>query len=158
MLRAVLPLALVPLLASCQPPDILVRAAFIGNALVFVAADPGESGSIHCWKEGAVIDHRLRPAWQFAGPGTGDCRALFPLHFGRAPDGTETTTGPARLEPGRLYLFIGNATAEVHGAFSFTRSGDVWMVHEIDPDSPAAAALRKAWWERPRPGRPETGP
>ena len=54
----------------------------------------------------------------------------------------------ARLEPGRLYLLVGAATASVSGAFALTRSGSVWIVHNVDPDSPAAEALRRAWWNR----------
>lgn len=155
MLRPLLPLLLAPLLGSCQPPDILVRAVFFGNALAFVAVDSGDSESIYCWREGAVVDASLRPAWQFGGPAKGDCRKILPIHYGRPPEGTDTSAGPARLEPGRLYLLTGNAVAHVRGAFSFTRSGDVWMVHNVDPDSPAAAAIQQAWWNRRNHAPPE---
>ena len=39
LLRLLAPLLLAPALASCQPPDIVVHAAFIGRSLAFVAAD-----------------------------------------------------------------------------------------------------------------------
>ncbi len=151
MLRRLVPLLLAPLLASCQPPDIVVRAAFFGNALAFIPVDSGDSDSLWCWSEAIVIDNSLRPAWQFNGSRTGDCRPLFPLYYGRAPDGAETAVAPARLEPGRLYLLIGSATAGVYGAFSLTRDGDLWTVHNVDPNSPAADSVRQAWWGRPRP-------
>jgi len=154
MLRRFLFLLLAPLLASCQPPDIHVRAAFIGNALVFIPVDSGDNDSIWCWSEAIVTDGSLRPVWQFDGPRTGDCRTLFPLYYGRAPDGAETAVKPARLEPDRLYVLIGNATAQVFGAFSFTQDGNLWTVHNVDPASPAAESVRQAWWERPRPGGP----
>jgi hypothetical protein len=148
MLRRLAPLLLAPLIASCQPPEIVVRAAFLGNALAFVAADSGETGSAFCWKEAAVVDDALRPVWAFAGPGTGDCRRLFPLFYGRAPDGAETRVGAGRLEPGRLYVLVGDATAGVSGAFALTRSGNVWIVHHVDPESPPADSIRRRWWNR----------
>lgn len=149
MVRRLAFLLMAPLLlASCQAPHYTVRAAFVGNALAFVAADPGEADAVGCWREGTVIDDRLRPVWGFSGPGTGQCRALFPLLYGRPPEGTETTVRASGLEPGRLYLFIGNATARVSGAFSFTRSGSIRIVHNVDPDSPAAESLQSRWWRQ----------
>ncbi|HET9637648.1 MAG TPA: hypothetical protein VFP12_00400 [Allosphingosinicella sp.] len=152
MLRRLAPLLLAPLLASCQPPDILVRAAFIGNALVFVAADSGDSDADFCWDEATIVDDRLRPVWRFTGPHSGECRRLFPLYYGRAPDGAETAIEAARLEPGRLYLFIGDAIGGVYGAFALTRAGSMATVHNVDPDSAAADALRQRWWQRQVPG------
>jgi hypothetical protein len=151
-LRRLAPLLLAPLLASCQPPEITVRAAFLGNALAFVAADPGDSDSAFCWSEATVVDDRLRPVWRFTGPRTGECPKLFPLFYGRAPDGAETAVPASRLEPGRLYLFIGDATAGVSGAFAVSRAGRARIVHNVDPDSPAAAELRRGWWQKTRPG------
>ena len=151
MPRRLAPLLLTPLLASCQPPGIAARAAFIGNALAFVAADPGD-GAGSCWKQGTIVDDRLRPVWRFTAPGTGECRALFPLFYGRAPDGAETVTPAQRLEPGRLYLLIGDATADVSGAFALTRAGSALIVHNVDGGSPAAEALRQRWWNLPDPG------
>ena len=148
MLRIFAPLLLAPLVASCQPPEFEVRAAFIGNALAFVAADSGDSDAAACWREGTVVDDSLRPVWKFAGPRVGECGALFPLFYGRAPEGAETVTRPMPLEPGRLYLFIGDATAGVSGAFATTRAGNSRIVHNVDPDSPAADALRRRWWEQ----------
>lgn len=158
MFRRLAFLLLAPLLASCQPPEYRVRAAFVGNALVFVAADPGDADAVGCWREGTVVDDALRPVWGFSGPGTGDCRELFPLFYGRPPAGTEVAVRESRLEPGRLYLFVGNATAGVSGAFSFTQSGRTRIVHNFDPDSPAADSLRERWWQKrasppPAPGR-----
>jgi hypothetical protein len=141
------PLLAAPLLASCQPPEYRVRAAFVGNALAFVA-DPGEADAVGCWRQGTVVDDRLRPVWSFSGPGTGECGKLFPLFYGRPPAGTETAVRPSRLEPGRLYLLIGDATAAVSGAFSFTQSGSTRIVHDVDPDSPAADSLRTRWWRQ----------
>lgn len=151
MLRRFAPLILAPLIASCQPPDYAVRAVFLGNALAFVAADPGEAGATGCWREGIVVDDSLRPAWRFTGPGTGQCRSLFPIVYGRAPEGAKSAMDPVRLEPGRLYLFVGDATTQLSGAFALTRAGSARIVHNVDPDSPAAAALRQAWWRRPAP-------
>ena len=148
MLARLAPLILAPLIASCQPPDIAVHAAFFGNALTFVAADSGDSDSSLCWREGIVVDDSLRPVWRFSGPGTGQCGETFPLFYGRAPKGTVTEVEATRLEPGRLYLFIGDATAGVTGAFSLTRAGSARIIHNVDPDWPAAAALRQAWWQR----------
>ncbi len=146
------PLLLAPLIASCRPPDLTVSAAFIGNALVFVAADAGDSDFAFCWSEGIVVDDGLRPVWRFAGPRTGKCGTLFPLFYGRAPEGAETVTPASPLEPGRLYLFIGDATAQVSGAFAFTQAGSARTVHNVDPDSPAADLLRQRWRQRARPG------
>lgn len=149
MLPRLAALLLVPLLASCQPPEHAARAVFFGNALAFVAADPGESDAAGCWKGGVVVDDTLSPAWRFSGPGTGECRRLFPLFYGRAPEGTETTVPPKRLQTGRLYLLIGDATGEVPAAFALTQAGSARIVHDVDPASPAAAALREAWWRQP---------
>lgn len=147
MLRRFLPLLLAPLLASCQPPNLTVRAEFRGEALVFVSADSGNSGSSFCWGEATIVDDSLRPVWRFTGPRTGECGDLFPLFYGRAPEGSETAIPASRLEPGRLYLFIGDATAEVSGAFAFTQAGSARIVHNVDPRSPAAEALRGRWWK-----------
>jgi hypothetical protein len=152
MLLRFAPLLLAPLLASCQPPGIAVRAAFFGNALAFVAADPGDSDSSFCWSQATVVDDGLRPVWRFTGARTGDCRALFPLYYGRAPEGAETAVPAKRLEPGRLYLFIGDATAGVSGAFALSQAGRARIVHNVDPDSPAAAELRELWWQKTNPG------
>lgn len=148
MLRRLAPLLLAPLLGSCQPRDLAVRAVFIGNALAFVAADPGHSGSSFCWREATVVDDSLRPVWRFTGPRTGQCGGLFPIVYGRAPEGSTTAIPASRLETGRLYLFIGDATAEVGGAFALTRAGDARIVHDVDFRSPAADALRRRWMER----------
>ncbi|MGA9580802.1 MAG: hypothetical protein WBR13_02400 [Allosphingosinicella sp.] len=158
MLRRIAPLLLAPLLVSCQPPEIVVRAGFVGKALAFVAADSGDSGSSLCWSEGTVVDDALRPVWRFAGPRTGQCGGLFPIFYGRAPRGAETVTAASPLEPGRLYLFIGDATAGVSGAFAFTRAGSTRIVHNVDPDSPAAQALRERWWQQLRSGVDGTPP
>ena len=145
------PLLLAPLLASCQPPAIVVKAGFVGDALAFVAADSDAAGSPFCWSEVDVVDDRLRPVWRFTGAPGGQCNGLFPLFYGRAPEGADTATEAARLEPGRLYLFIGDATAEVAGAFALTRAGSTRIVHNVDPDSPAAEALRQRWLNRRAP-------
>lgn len=147
MLRRFLPLLLAPLLASCQPPNLTVRAEFRGEALVFVSADSGNSGSSSCWGEATIVDDSLRPVWRFTGPRTGECGDLFPLFYGRAPEGSETAIPASRLEPGRLYLFIGDATAEISGAFAFTQAGSARIVHNVDPRSPAAEALQGRWWK-----------
>lgn len=144
-------------LASCQPPDLALRAAFFGNALAFVAADPGESDRAGCWREGAVVDDRLRAVWRFGGPGTGRCDTLLPLYYGRAPEGSRTDIPAERLEPGRLYLFVGDATGEVHGAFAFTRAGTARIVHNVDSSAPAARSLRQRWWQR-KPGIDDVPP
>jgi hypothetical protein len=148
MLRRFAPLLLAPLLASCQPPNLAVRAEFRDNALVFVAADPGNSDSTFCWSEATIVDDSLRPVWRFTGPRTGDCGKLFPLYYGRAPEGSETAIPASPLEPGRLYLFVGDATAEVSGAFAFTQAGSARIVHNVDSRSPAAESLRQRWWQR----------
>jgi hypothetical protein len=147
MLRGLTPLLLAPLLASCQPPNLTVRAEFRGNALAFVAADGGSSDSSFCWGEATVVDDSLRAVWRFTGPRTGECGNLFPLFYGRAPEGSETAVPASPLEAGRLYLFIGDATAEVSGAFAFTQAGSARIVHNVDPRSPAAEALRRRWWK-----------
>lgn len=157
MPRRFAPLLLAPVLASCQPPDYAVRAAFFGSALAFVAADPGESDATGCWREGTVVDDSLRPVWRFSGPGTGQCRRLFPIFYGRAPEGTRSAIKAARLEPGRLYLFLGDSTGEVHGAFALTRAGSARIVHNVDSASPAAASLRDRWWQR-KPGIDDSPP
>jgi hypothetical protein len=158
MLRRLAPLLLTALLASCQPPELTVRAAFVGNALVFVAAGRSDSDAMGCWREGIVVDDGLRPVWRFSGSGAGECRKLFPLFYGRAPAGTGTTIEPSRLEAGRLYLFIGDSTGAVSGAFAFTRAGSARIVHNVDPESPAAASLRERWWKRTAPGIDDSPP
>jgi hypothetical protein len=160
--RPLLPLLLLaPWLASCQPPGIVVHAGFIGGALAFVGADRGELGSGLCWKEAVVVDDTLEPAWRFTAAGTGECRSLLPLVYGRAPEGARTIAPARPPEPGRLYLFIGDATAEISGAFALSRAGNGLVVHNLDPDSPAPAALRRRWrarlqagWLRPARRRP----
>jgi len=144
-LRFLGPLLAAPLLASCQPSEIAVRAAFVGGALAFVAADPGDPNPRLCWREAIVVDDRLRPVWRFTAPRTGRCAGLFPLFYGRAPAGAEAASPAAPIEPGRLYLFIGDATAEASGAFSLERAGARRAVHNLDPASPAAAGLRERW-------------
>lgn len=147
MYRRLLPFLLAPLLASCQPTDLAVRAEFRGHALVFVSADGGDPDSSFCWSEATIVDDSLRAVWRFTGPRTGECGKLFPLFYGRPPEGSKTAVQASRLEPGRLYLFIGDATAEVSGAFAFTQAGTARIVHNVDPRSPAADALRRRWWK-----------
>lgn len=157
-LRRLAPLLLLaPLLASCQPPGILARAVFIGDSLAFVAADSGDDG-MRCWHEAAVVDDGLHPVWQFNGAIAADCRQTFPLYYGRAPGGAETSIEAHKLEPGRLYLLVGNAVAEISSAFAFTQVGDARIVHNIDPDSPVAQALLQRWRDRPMPGTPAPSP
>lgn len=144
------------LLSACAPPEIEVHAVFIAGRLAFVAADQDQADSRLCWKDAAVVDDRLQTVWEFTAPGTGECGRILPLHYGRAPAGATTTAGPGRLEPGRLYILIGDATASVDGAFSFIRAGDRVRAHNVDPDSPSATAVREAWWrarQKPAPGR-----
>jgi hypothetical protein len=149
-MRRLAALLLAPLLASCQPPDIRVHAAFLGGALAFVAADRDDADSSFCWKDAAVIDDQAQPVWQFSDDGLSECRRLLPLFYGVAPDGSEGAAPAAPLEPGRLYILVGNATAQVFGAFSLSRAGNGRLVHNVDPDSPIAVAIRDRWWERPR--------
>jgi hypothetical protein len=158
MLRRLAPLLLAPLIASCQPPELTVRAAFIGKHLVFVAVDGGDSDSTGCWREGVVVDEGVRPVWRFTGPGAGECRKLFPLLYGRAPAGTRTAIEASSLGHGRLYLFIGDSTGAVSRAFAFSRAGSARIVHNVDPDSPAAASLRERWWKRTAPGIDDSPP
>lgn len=146
MLRRLVPLILAPLLGSCQPPEIVVHAVFLGNALAFVPGD-GDDAAL-CWKEGLVVDDSLKPSWRFAASGTGECRGLFPLVYGRPPAGAGDLEAPRSLEPGRLYLFEGNVVGPVSGVFALSRAGRGLIVHNVDPDSPAAAALRERWWAR----------
>lgn len=132
-----------------------MHAIFIGGRLAFVAADQDQADSRFCWKDAVVVDDRLQPAWQFTAPGTGECGRILPLSYGRAPAGATTTVRARRLEPGRLYILIGDATASVDGAFSFSRAGDRVRAHNVDPDSPSATAVREAWWrarQNPAPG------
>jgi hypothetical protein len=147
------PLLLAPLLGSCQPGDIRVEAAFIGRALAFVAAEGGNGGDGFCWKDATVVDDSLRPAWRFTAPGTGECRSLLPLFYGRPPAGADAGAPARPLEPGRLYLFVGDATANVSGAFILGRSGKGLLIRNVDPGSPAAAELRRRWWAKLRSGR-----
>lgn len=149
-LLGMLPAAL--LLTSCQPSEIAVRGAFVGGTLAFVAADPGDPNPRLCWREAIVVDDGLRPVWRFTAPRTGRCAGLFPLFYGRAPAGAETAIPAAPIEPGRLYLFIGDATAEASGAFSLERAGPRRVVHNLDPDSPAAAGLLQRWRLKARRG------
>ena len=146
MFRRLVPLLLAPLLGSCQPPEILVHAVFLGNALAFVPADGDDSAL--CWKEGLVVDDSLKPSWRFTAAGTGECRSLFPLFYGRPPADADDSEAARSLEPGRLYLFEGNVIGPVSGAFSLSRAGRGLIVHNVDPHSPAAAALRERWWAR----------
>lgn len=152
-MRALLALLLAPLVSSCQPPDIAAEAAFVHGRLAFVAAASGTADAEGCWSRGTVIDDAARPVWEFSGDGTGACRRLFPLFFGRAPAGTETTRAAAPLEPGRLYVLTADATGDVRAAFSLSRAGEMTMVHNVDPDSPPAEALSRLWWDR-RASRP----
>lgn len=139
-------LLLAPLLAGCPAPDVPAEAAFVNGRLAFVAPNGGEPTG--CWQQGAVIGESLRPAWQFSGPGTGTCGPLFPLIYGDAPAGTHTEVAAAKLEPRRLYLLLGDVTGEVSAAFALSRAGGRTMVRNVDPDSPAAAELRRRWWSR----------
>ena len=139
------PLLAAPLLASCQPSEIAVRTVFLGGALAFVSADPRDPNPALCWREAILVDDGLRPVWRFTAPRTGRCAGLFPLFYGRAPAGAETAIPAAPIEPGRLYLFVGDATAEASGAFSLERAGSRRAVHNLDPASPAAAGLRERW-------------
>ena len=138
------PLLLAPLLGSCKPPDILVRAAFVEGALAFVSAEGGNGGTL-CWSDAAVVDDSLRPAWRFTAPGTGECNGVLPVFYGRAPAGAADDVRARPLEPGRLYLFVGDATATLTGAFAISRAGNGRIVHNVDPDSPAATALLRRW-------------
>ena len=150
MFRRLAPLLLAPLLGSCQPGEIRVHAAFLDNALAFVPAERGDWSATLCWREGIVVDDSLQPKWRFTAPGTGECKRPFPLLYGRAPAGAENAVAPRPLEPGRLYLFVGDATVSVPGAFALSRAGRGTLIHNVDPDSPAAAALLKRWRARSR--------
>lgn len=135
------------LLGSCQSPAVTARAVFIDGRLAFVDAE-GEDHPSWCWRGGVVIDDRLQPLWRFERSPSGKCGPLFPLFYGRAPD-NGSGTDAVRLEPGRLYLLLGDATAEVEAAFAFSRAGKGLIVHNVDPDSPAAAALKQRYWSQP---------
>lgn len=149
MIRTPLALAALVLLASCQAPRVLVHAAFIEGALAFVAADPDEGDVRLCWRSAVVVDDRAEPAWAIEAPGTGECRRALPIFYGRTPAGASAPTAPRPLEPGRLYLFLGGGgDGALEGAFAFSRSGGRTIVHNVDPDSPAAAELRSRWWAR----------
>jgi hypothetical protein len=149
MIRAPIALAALLLLASCQPPAVLVHAAFVGGALAFVAADPGDADIELCWNGAAVVDDRAEPAWQIEASGLGECRPVLPIFYGRTPPGASAAVAARPLEPGRLYLFLGGGGGgELEGAFALTRAGPKTIVHNVDPDSPAAADLRSRWWAR----------
>lgn len=149
MVRAVAALLALAALASCAAPRVVVHAAFLGDALAFVAADPGESAIRMCWNEAAVVDDRGEPVWRLEAPGLGECRPVLPLYYGRTPPGASPAVAPRRLEPGRLYLFDGGGSdGSLAGAFALTRAGGRTIVHNVDPDAPAAADLRSLWWAR----------
>lgn len=149
MIRTFSALASLLLLASCAPPQVLVHAAFIGQALAFVAADPDDSDIELCWEGAVVVDDRAQAAWSVESPGVGDCRPVLPIFYGRTPPGSSASVAARPLEPGRLYLFLGGGSdGDLKGAFAFTRSGSRTIVHNVDPESPAAAELRRRWWAR----------
>jgi hypothetical protein len=149
MIRALSALAALLLLASCQAPNIPVHAAFIGNALAFVAADPDDSDIRLCWDGAVVVDDRAEPAWEIKAPGLGECRPVLPLFYGRTPPGASQAVAPRPVEPGRLYLFLGGGSdGELEGAFALSRAGGRTLVHNVDPQSPAAAELRSRWRAR----------
>ena len=151
MIRALAASAAFLLLGSCQGPDIVVEAAFVGNRLAFVAADPGETGDGSCWNGALVVDDRLEPVWQTDSPADGTCRWVLPLIYGRAPPGDSTLVAARRLEPGRLYLFLGD-TSWLVAAFALSRAGDRTIVHNVDPESIPASDLRVRYWRRHKAG------
>ncbi|HEX8572853.1 MAG TPA: hypothetical protein VF759_08885 [Allosphingosinicella sp.] len=149
MNRAIAALAALFLLASCQAPNILVHAAFVGGALAFVAADPDDSDVRLCLQDAVVVDDRAEPAWEVEAPGLGECRPVLPIIYGRTPEGASAKVAPRRIEPGRLYLFLGGGSdGQLEGAFAFSRAGRRTTVRNVDPESPEARALRSRWWAR----------
>ncbi len=81
------------------------------------------------------MDDSLKPSWRFTAAGTGECRSLFPLFYGRPPADADDSEAVRSLEPGRLYLFEGNVIGPVSGAFSLSRAGRGLIVHNVDPRS-----------------------
>ena len=159
MLRALSALAALLLLGSCAPPQVVVHAAFIGSALAFVAADPEDADVRMCWNGAVVVDDRVEPVWQITAPGLGECRPVLPVFYGRTPQGASATLAPRRLEPGRLYLFLGGGSdGSLGGAFALSRAGERTIVHNVDPESTAAADLRARWWARRNAPAPAPSP
>lgn len=149
MLRRSLAALLSPLaLAACQPPELELRAMFLGNALAFTAAQESQRSSSACWSDVAVVDDRGHAVWAADGPEAGECGAAFPLVYGRAPAGARTVEPAARLEPGRLYLVTGHTDLDAIGAFVLVRVGDRLLVHNLPPDHAQVRALQRRWWQR----------
>lgn len=138
--------ALAPLLGSCQPPTIHAEAVFLDGRLAFVDSEGDRPTG--CWLGGVVIDDRAEPVWRFERDGLGECRALLPLRYGEAPERTRTTIAPRAPEPGRLYIFLGDATGNVEAAFALTRVGGRILVHNVDPEAAFVDEVRRRWWER----------
>jgi len=157
MIRPVLALLLLaPLLGSCQRPEIEVRAAFLDDVLVFVAADPGDADAEGCWTGLTIVDDSARRAWEFS---AAHCDRLFPYRVG-TPLSTDRLRRGLGLETGRLYIVTGetSGSASVSGAFALSRAGDRLIVHNVDPASPAARAVRSRFWQSGQAAAPVAAP
>ena len=145
MARAFRVLLLASLFASCKPGTYRAEAVFIDGKLAFVDAKGGNFNG--GWQELAVLDGEARPIWSFTHGRGGECRSVFPIFYGRPPDGATNTAPPVRPEAGRLYVLVGDLTESVEGAFVLERRGQGMAVRNVDPASPAAAAIRERWWK-----------
>lgn len=152
-LRLAAAVASASLLGSCQPEEIRALAGFQGTRLTFTAADGEPHG---CWRRAELLDEALGVAWAFEGDGLGDCGPLLPLRYGAAPPRTRDTVPARPLEPGRLYVLLGDATSTVHGGFLLTRTGKRTSIQNFDPNAPAVRAIVERRW-RQRDGRAAPG-
>jgi hypothetical protein len=140
MIRRFAAAALFLLLASCKPGTYRAHADFLGGRLAFV--HPEGRALNGCWQELKVVGER-GVAWRFTHPGVGECANVFPLFYGRVPEGAAETVPAARLEPGRLYVLDGDLTLTLEGAFVLDRAQGRLSVRNVDPRSPEAQRLRR---------------
>ncbi|WP_158703061.1 hypothetical protein [Allosphingosinicella vermicomposti] len=130
------------LLSACSP-SAPVKAVLVDGRVTFVGDTP-DGRKAPCPQSFAILAEDGGPAWRIdqAGPWEGPgCAFRFPATYGQPPAGFAAAQAPQPLEPGRLYVILGDGG--LHGAFSFQKDGADTVIRNVDAGSAQAQEIRR---------------